>query len=79
MVTIKCLAKYGYDSTSVDWYKSLAVVTITMSENLREPLLDSKATYMLQVKFDLRVLILIKPNLILNSDRRQRKLRINLG
>ena len=37
----------------VDWYKRLAVVTFTMSENLREPLLDSKATYMLQVKFDL--------------------------
>ena len=78
LVTINCLAKYEYNSTLVDWYKSLAVLTFTMSENLGEPLLDSKATYMLQVKFDLK-LILIKPTLILNSHRRQRKLRINLG
>lgn len=40
MVTINCLAKYEYDSNLVDWYKSLAVVTFTMSENSREALLD---------------------------------------
>ena len=78
LVTINCLAKCEYNSTLKDWYKRLAFVTFTMSENLREPLLDSKATYMLQVKFDVE-LILIKPNLILSSHRRQRKWRINLG